>query len=281
MASDRAKLFVGVSANGEDAESQAVLEYTVRENSSIPVDIEWMKQSKNSTSFWYSAWAETRAWDTSLWATPFSGFRWGIPAFCNFEGQAIYCDSDFWFPGDLAELWEQEFEPGKVMMGKGGEESWRTCCVKWNCEAAKDHVLPLDRLRYMADAHKRMINYYMNRRDVVQVFEGNWNCIDMEDYVDVRDPEIKAHHYSDMGSQVHGKYAAPRLAAAGQKHWFDGVVRPHWRADYQKEFDMLLTKAEEAGYTVQSYVPDDLFGEYRKESQEKMGSTITAHRWSR
>jgi hypothetical protein len=67
---DRVKLFVGCSANGEDAESQAVLEYTVRKNSSLPVDIVWMKQTHDETSPLYG-------WSTYTWSTPFSGFPLG------------------------------------------------------------------------------------------------------------------------------------------------------------------------------------------------------------
>ena len=40
---ERIKLFVGCAPNGEDAESQMVLEYTARKHSSLPIDIVWMK----------------------------------------------------------------------------------------------------------------------------------------------------------------------------------------------------------------------------------------------
>ena len=64
---DRVKLFVGCCSNGEDAESMAVLEYSVKKNSSLPVDITWMMQTHDETSPYYG-------WATETWATPFLVF---------------------------------------------------------------------------------------------------------------------------------------------------------------------------------------------------------------
>ncbi len=125
------KVFVGCSANGEDAESCAVLEYSLRKNSSLPVEIVWMAQSRDLQSFWHG-------WNTSAWATPFSGFRWGIPAYCGFQGRAVYTDSDVIFLGDIAELWTQPMAPGAAVLAKGGG-SWRLCVSLFDCAAAKPH----------------------------------------------------------------------------------------------------------------------------------------------
>ena len=71
------KLFVGCAPNGEDAETQMVLEYTAKKNSSMPVDITWMKHEPEGI------WS---GWKSETWATPFSGFRWAIPNnFCNWN----------------------------------------------------------------------------------------------------------------------------------------------------------------------------------------------------
>src|SRR5690606_40467994 len=48
---------------------------------------------------------------------------WGIPAFCDYQGKAIYMDTDMIVLCDLAELWNLEFEPGKAVMAKGGQRS--------------------------------------------------------------------------------------------------------------------------------------------------------------
>jgi hypothetical protein len=264
------KLFVGCAANGEDAESLAVLEHSVRKNTKADVDITWMKVNHDSESPW-------GGWNMTTWATPFSGFRWAIPEACNFEGQAIYCDSDFIFLSDLQELWDQPFEKGKVVMAKGGEDSWRYCCAKWDCSKAGQYLLPLSRMKNIPQAHQRMMAFFSQNRQVVQSFEGNWNCIDGED---LTLDKIDALHYSDMSSQFHLKYAIPRLEAEGKKHWFDGKIREHWRKDLQEIFDEYLTEAIAAGFTLEKYIPGNnaAFGEYNKQSQKYYGN---AHKWSK
>lgn len=267
---DRVKLFVGCSANGEDVESQAVLEYTVRKNSSLPVDIVWMKQSHDDTSPLYG-------WATYTWATPFSGFRWAVPELCKFEGKAIYCDSDFIWLSDIAKLWNQQFQPGKVVMAKGGDNSWRYCSCLWDCAAAESYLLPISRMKALKESHKRLMTFFSQNDNIVQPFDGTWNCVDGEDLpVD----KIDALHYSDMSSQFHLKYAIPRLQEQKLYHWFDGKTRPHWREDLQLLFDTLLSEANSAGYTVEKYLPshNELFGEYIKESQINYSN---AHKWSR
>ena len=41
------RIFVGTSANNEDAEAEMVLEYTLRKNTTHPLDITWMRQTKD------------------------------------------------------------------------------------------------------------------------------------------------------------------------------------------------------------------------------------------
>ncbi len=112
-------VYIGTSANGEDAEAQMVLEYTIRKNTTMPVEIHWMKQSHDPNDFWYADVKEQKGWQTQQWPTPFSGYRWGIPAACGFKGQSIYMDHDMLVLQDLAELWNEPWEDGKVAMNKG------------------------------------------------------------------------------------------------------------------------------------------------------------------
>lgn len=272
------RVFVGTAANGEDAESQAVLEYTLKKHSSLPVEIEWMKMSRDPSSFWYTEPGARGAWQTQTWATPFSGFRWGIPAFCNYEGQAIYMDSDMIIRADIAELWNQPFEEGKVVMAKGGGEGWRYCVAKWDCKAAEKWLLPIDRLRAVPEAHQRMMHFFASNPNIVQPFQGNWNCIDGEQYLSLDHPDIKIIHYSDMGTQMHLKHAIPRLKEAGMTHWFDGQVRPHWRSDLTELFEKSLQEAKDNGYHPDNYIPDNFYGQYNKQPQAGYAS---GHQWSR
>ena len=265
--SDTVKLFVGTDPNGCDTESLAVLEYSARLHCSMPLEIEFMKISKEG--FW-------SGWNSQLWATPFSGFRWGVPARCGYKGKAIYCDSDFIFMDDLANLWNQKFEPGKAVMAKGGQHGWRYCLAFWNCEEAQKYILPIDRLRSVPEAHSRMMHFFMTNPALVQQFKGNWNCVDGEDYQDLKDPDIRAIHYSSMQHQPQLKYALPRLAQKGQKHWFDGQVETHWRQDLINLFDKMLDKAIEANYNPRNYETNEEMISYAKQSQAGYSS---AHQW--
>src|SRR3569833_1294337 len=96
---DAIRIFVGCAARNEDLESQAVLEYTLTKYASKPLEIEWMRQSDDPASFWHGC-------NTLGWVTPFSGFRYGIPERCNFDGRAIYMDSDMIVRDDIAKLWD-------------------------------------------------------------------------------------------------------------------------------------------------------------------------------
>jgi len=250
---DTIKLFVGCAPNGEDAESQMVLEYTARTKSSLPIDIVWMKISEDG--YW-------SGWNSSQWSTPFSGFRWGIPEYCGFEGQAIYMDSDMIIQADLAELWNAPWEENAVLQSKGG---WRFCVSKWNCERARDHLMPVARMRNIAESHSRYCSYFAGRPQLIQQFDRRWNNYDGEN-----DPldEIKILHYTDMSTQPHLKYALFRLEQNNQEHWYDGPIREHRRDDVVKLFDDYYQKAILAGgMNPEDYIPET-FVNYQKRSQK-------------
>lgn len=240
------RVFVGCAANGEDAESLAVLEYSLRKHASEPVEVVWMKQATDG--FW-------SGWNTSRWATPFSAFRWGIPAYCNFEGRAVYCDSDVIWLADVAELWATGFKPGRVVASKG---TWRFCVSLWDCAAARDHLPSIDWLRNEPSQHSTTIAYFRRNGQLIQSFGPAWNYCDNEDTGPLSGAKVL--HYTDMSSQPHLlKYALPRLKALGIRHWFNGTVRPHPRQDVQDMFDSYLAEAISAGYVPSLYVPNETY----------------------
>lgn len=262
------RIFVGC-ASGDDLESQAVLEYTLRLHASQPLEITWMQQSRDPASPFYG-------WRTETWSTPFSGFRWAVPELCNFEGRAIYMDSDCIVAADIAELWEQRFQPGKCVLAKGSG-SWRFCVSMWGCSSARLHMTPIEVLKASPSAHQRMTGIFASSK-AVQPFVGNWNCIDGEDYADLNDPDIKVIHYSAENTQPHLRYAVPRLAREGRNHWFDGKVEKHWRPDLIALFDRLLSEARDAGFKPENYRPAQPFGPYRIASHKNYHSHKFARR---
>lgn len=254
------RLAVACDPNHCDAESQTVLEWSVVKYTSRPVEITWIKLSRDPEAYGYG-------WRTENWATSFSGLRWGLAQMYGYEGQYIYSDSDVIFLGDLAELWDQPFQPGKVAMAKGGG-SWRYCVSKWDAKAAADHIPALPWLRSEAASHQKMVTYFRDRPDLTQAFEGDWNCLDGEGHSDLMDGKLKALHYTDIASQPSTRHAVARLAKEGRTHWFDGKIKPHARPDVVKLFDELLAEATANGYGVQRYIQDPPFGDVAKKSLE-------------
>lgn len=264
------RLFVGCAANGEDIESQMVLESTLRRHCSMDIDITWMMLSRDPESPFVD-------WRTDLWSTPFSGFRWAVPELCGFEGRAIYMDSDIIGRADLAELWNEKMS-GKVVVAKGGEHGWRFCVALWNCAAARRIIPSMRVLKSSPDSHRRMISLFKARTDLVQPFTtGNWNCIDGESYLTINDPDIKLLHYSSEAHQPHLRYAVPRLAAEGRKHWFDGEIKHHWLPPIEEMFDREFERAQKEGYRIDSYRPAAPYGEYIKKSEKNYRS----HQWAK
>lgn len=259
---DTIRIFVGCSPNFEDAESEAVLEYTLRKYASRPVEITWMRLSRDPASPFCG-------WRTERWPTPFSGFRWAVPALCNFEGRAIYTDSDVIFRSDAAHLWDADLH-GMPVMAKASN---RLCVSLWDCASPLNNTA-LDALRSDPSQHAVMSHNYS--RTGVCAFPGaeNWNCLDGENYADIADRRIRCIHMTSMAHQCHLKYALPRLAAAGLKHWFDGKPTPHWRLDLQALFDEELASAIAAGFTVESYCAHEPYGDYDKASVASLRGAV-------
>ena len=269
--SEPVRIFVGCAANHEDAESQAVLEWSLRKRATLPIEITWMRLSHDTTSPFCG-------WRTDDWATPFSGFRWAVPALCGFAGKGIYMDSDVILQADIAELWTQELAPTKVVLAKGKTASWRYCVSLFDCERAKRWLPSLEQLRTDPASHRSCIRVFRNNPNIVQAFSGNWNCLDGEDYESLDDPDIKLIHYSAMRTQPQLARATARLARDGREHWFDGTPERHWREDLIALFDGLLAEAEANGHGVDSYTAGPVFGAYRKRKVGHVGAPSWAKR---
>ncbi len=235
------RLFVGTSSNGEDYEAEAVLEYTARKNCSLPLDITFMRQA--ATGPW-------SGWACGSGRTPFTHFRWSIPSVCKYEGRAIYCDVDFLFVADLAELWEQPIPHVGLVRNATGKLS--TSCILFSCSQALGYVPKLEMLREMPDAHGTVVNYFRGHKGLLDPCVGNWDCPDLSK-ARLGDSDLKAVHYTRIEHQLHLKHAIPRLRAEGRKHWYAGEVKAHPRPELQAYFDSLLENAQIEGYTRDHY----------------------------
>jgi hypothetical protein len=256
------RLFVGVGGNDEDLEFQAVLHYSLEKHATEPIDLTWMRLSRDPQSFWYADPQKKLGWRTDRWATPFSALRWGIPAACNWEGKAIYMDVDMIACDDIAKLWNQEITQGAML-----SKPEAICVTVYDCAKMKKLLPPLEEMKG--------VRQYLNvRRKVlacgcIQRYKGgNWNCLDMRkdnggEYRDVRDPEIKVLHFTQIPTQPHLRHAIPRLAKEGRKHWYSAAPpRPHHRKDAIEFFDRMLEEAIAHGYTLDRYRNPTPFGDY-------------------
>lgn len=255
MASDTIRLFVGTSANAEDLEAEMVLEYSARKHCSVPLEITWMRQS--ATGPW-------SGWACASGRTPFTHFRWSIPAVCAFKGRALYTDVDFLFVADLAELWNQPIPDGKVALVRNPIGKLSTSCILFDCEKAIGHVPTLNKLRGNSDAHGTLLNYFRVHPELLAGCDGNWDCGDLRGY-ELGDPRVKAIHYTRIEHQLHLKHAIPRLRKEGRKHWYTGEILPHPRAELQALFDQQLEEAIAAGYSLDEYRTAGFSGAARRD----------------
>jgi hypothetical protein len=254
------RLFVGVGGNDEDLEFACVLHYSLEKHASEPIDLTWMRLSRDPSSFWYSDPQQKRGWRTDRWATPFSALRWGIPAACNFEGKAIYMDIDMIAMADIAELWNQEITQGAML-----SRPEAICVSVYDCAKMK-HILPP--IAQIKEPYRyREIRRTVTSNGCIQRYTGNWNCLDLRkdrggEYKDLHDPEIKVLHFTEIPTQPHLRYAIPRLTKEGRRHWYSGLRRDHHRKDAIEFFDQMLAEAIDHGYTLDRYRNPTPFGDY-------------------
>ena len=257
------KVFVGCDPNNCDLEQMMVLDYSIRKHTQHPVEIMWMQLSSDATSPWYSNATTDEGWHTEKWATPFSGFRWAIPELCNFEGRAIYMDTDVIVLCDINELWSHPMDDKSIVIAKGGSSTARLCTSVWDCNKAKKYLPTLKEMRADPASHKKLMQLIKEKPQLVQPYKDSYNNIDGEG---LAIEEIKVLHYSDMGTQFSHKYALPRLQATGQEHWFDGAIMPHPRQDLTELFDQYYQEALSAGYRLENYIVKP-YGSFSKATQ--------------
>lgn len=253
------RVFAGCDGNNGDLESQAVCEWSIRKHTKREVEITWMQLSRDPASPFYSD--GPRGWQTQYWTTPFSGFRWQIPALCGFKGQAIYTDSDVIFLADIGELWDQPMPPGAVVIAKGGKHGQRLCVSKWDCAAAEMALPQLTAVKADPHSHRSLMRHFASHPEMVVPFQGgDWNALDLEP-LDLADSRVRAIHYTGIPTALQLKHALPRLKREGGRHWYTGPAREHPRRDLQRLFDRLLVEATAAGYGIEHYRREP-FGQY-------------------
>ena len=232
------RIFVGTSANNEDAEAEMVLEYTLRKNTSHPLDITWMRQTKDEDSPW-------GGWQTQRWSTPFSGFRWAIPEVCGYHGRAIYMDVDQLNLRDISDLFSVDLKNHPMAARRGARFGGHEFCViVFDNERMGDLLMPTARMKPNPDIHHRYIGMFSGS-DYVLDLDPRWNCHDGDG---LSIDNIWHLHYTKMSTQ-------PWRPA-----WFTGKGEEHPRQDLVKLWHDMRAEAVLNGYTPQ--LSNETFGEY-------------------
>ncbi|WP_201526071.1 glycosyltransferase [Psychrobacter frigidicola] len=272
MSNEVIKVFVGCDPNNCDLEQMMVLDYSLHKHTSAPVEVVWMQLSRDPNSYWYSNPETGEGWNTTKWATPFSGFRWAIPEYCDFSGRAIYMDADVVILSDLAALWNHPIEGQSIVAAKTIADMTRLCTCVWDCDNAKSTILPVEQLRKDANSHQKMMDLLKQNPQLVEPYQDSYNCVDGEA---LAIEDIKILHYSDMGTQFSHKYALARVSAEGSEHWFDGKIMPHPRQELVELFDSYYNEALAAGYKLDNY-RINAFGQFPKKTHKRYkGNKIT------
>ena len=248
------RVFVGTSANGEDAEACAVLEHTLRKNASVDVEIEWMALSRDPSSPYYSDPEREAGWRTDHWVTPWSGFRWAVPELCGWSGRAVYLDCTQIVTGDVADLISLEFGDDAVAAVRSTSTSLRTACIVWNCAVAKKYLPSMNGLRSDPSRPQVIARLLVGKLALTQPLPTGWGVTDPEFS---EDPSLATGsiHCENFHMQPHVRHALTRLRHAGLEHWLDVTRFPHYCEGLVEMFDKALVEAAADGYDVARYVP--------------------------
>ena len=226
------KMFIGSSSKGEDADIEMAYEYSLRENCSEELTIEWMRQSDDPNSYW-------GCWQTHTWPTPFSGFRWGIAEFCNFEGRAIYTDCDMINFKDMVDLFTVDMYNKPIAARKGQRFGGHEFCVMvFDCERIQDMLIPITRQKNIPEYHHRMIHKFSGNNELVEDLDPRWNCLDGET---LELEEIFQLHFTNMSTQP------------WTPEWYTGEISTHPRRDILEVYFELLEEASSNGFQPSEY----------------------------
>lgn len=107
------RVFVGCDPS--QALAARVLEYTIKEHASRPVDVQVLPPAPRAPR-------DPR----NQPRTAFSFSRFMIPALCGYEGRALYVDADMQVFADVAELWRIPFDGAKVLCtSQPAPDAWK------------------------------------------------------------------------------------------------------------------------------------------------------------
>ena len=194
MAQETIHIFVGTQQ--EQMLALKVLEYSIRKHSQATVQVTPLFAAVSQAGIKIP---EPKN-PTNRPRTPFSFQRFAIPALQNYQGKAIYLDSDMQVFQDIRELWEWDFDGADLLSVAEPADSGRMpqfSVMVLNCEQLKwdvaELIQDLERGRW---TYQQFILEMAPAEKIAAVLPTVWN--ELERY---EAGKTALTHYTDMPTQ--------------------------------------------------------------------------------
>ena len=202
------KVFIGWDSR-EDIAYQ-VAKQSIEMHSTIPVDIQPLKQKELRRDGWY-----TREVD-KLASTEFTFTRFLLPELCNFEGWALFIDCDFVFKNDIKELFDQiddnyalmcaqhDYTPKEGSIKMDGQVQQQYPRKNWssmmliNCGHPSNHVVTKSFVNNEALTGAYLHRFSWLKDEQIGEISHEWNWL-VGWYTEPEDGTPKALHYTEGG----------------------------------------------------------------------------------
>ncbi len=158
------------------------------------------------------------------WATDFTCFRFAVPELCEFQGRAIYVDTDMIFLSDPAELWNTKTRKAWECAGMRTDVSVINCSDFLGAEWWPSIM----QMRASGSGLRRYIDILKTNGFMGHGISPDWDCMDGRGY---RPGSTKLIHYTDMRTQPWFPY--PKVFDYTQPH-INPLVCKIWNK-YHKE----------------------------------------------
>lgn len=197
----------------------------------------------------------TRSYDP-LSSTEFTFTRFFVPLLCEFKGWALFCDCDFLFQEDIAELFKltkdnddkavmvvkHDYNPTESIKMDGKmqysypRKNWSSL-ILWNCEHPKNALLTADICNSMTGAFLHRFQW-LDDKEIGDI-PLQWNWL-VNWYKEPEDGRPKALHYTEGGP------------------WFSSYLKCEYGANWVEEKYQYLASVEPEPMQPSSFKYDNL-----------------------
>jgi len=132
--------------------------------------------------------------------TEFSLYRYLIPEICNYQGRAVYIDSDTVCLSDIGELFEADLAGSAFLTKRESAETWGLSVMLIDCEECRfdleTYCTEIDQGLYNYSDFTQMSSRFLQyHRFSIAELDPNWNVFDF------CDSNTKLIHYTNLYTQ--------------------------------------------------------------------------------